>query len=99
MKEHEECGIINNKVKVGEQCVYSKTHICNGEKCKPYPCGYFTQGKPYDGMKRVGVCQKCAKPIRVSDEYYKYKEKNRDGWLQHKDCDGCIAWFDVNEML
>ena len=43
MKEHEECGIINNEVRLGEQCVYSKTHVCNGNECKPYPCKYFKE--------------------------------------------------------
>lgn len=41
MTEAENCLITNNKVKDGETCVYSKTHICNGKECKPYPCGYY----------------------------------------------------------
>lgn len=43
MDEVEENGILCNQVKAGEQCVYSKTHICNGESCNPYPCQYFKE--------------------------------------------------------
>ncbi len=46
MNEVEESGFVCGKVKAGEQCVTSKTHICNGEDCKPYPCGYFRNGYP-----------------------------------------------------
>jgi len=71
MKEHEECGIINNEVKLGDQCVYSKTHICDGEKCKPYPCDYFREGFPDGKAKwRFGYCYICNRiliDVRIPD--------------------------------
>ena len=50
MNEVEESSCVCGKVKAGEQCVYSKTHISDGEKCKPHPCGYFRNGFP-NGME------------------------------------------------
>lgn len=47
MNEAEESAMINQpKVKVGDQCIYSKTHTCNGKECKPYPCHYFIGDEP-----------------------------------------------------
>jgi hypothetical protein len=95
MDEATESGIICNKVKAGEQCVYSKSHICDGEKCKPYPCGYFREGFPNGQYGyRFGYCSVCNKvliDVRIPDGTPEPEAYCKEHGIGHNPEEVCIS--------